>query len=205
MYKTLWSMLFVLGIIASAAQVRAEDEAKKPDAAPPKAEGKAEEPKKEPKEATPKKETVEKRMERRKAAIEKAVDQDDWDKVLAVLDEIIDDKEITEDDVLGPLFDKFQVLYRQKSSTAPRPAPWRRSSATCGRTIPNCKTNWPGRSSTPRASRAATSTSRWPSPLGRTKPPRAKAAPFSTPSPGHTSRRAISTKPSNGRPKPSKN
>jgi tetratricopeptide (TPR) repeat protein len=115
MVKTLWSMLFVLGIIAFAAQVRAEDEAKKPDAAPPKAEGKAEEPKKEePKAAAPKKETVEKRMERRKAAIEEAVGKDDWDKVLVVLDEIIDDKEINEDDQLGALFDKFQVLTIKK-------------------------------------------------------------------------------------------
>jgi tetratricopeptide (TPR) repeat protein len=117
MHKTLWSMMFVLGILASAASIRAEDETKKPDAVP-KAEGKSEEPKKEdakkePKEA-PKKDTVEKRTVRRKAAIEDALDKEDWDKLIAVLDEIIDDKEIVEDDQVGAMFDKFTVLVHKK-------------------------------------------------------------------------------------------
>jgi tetratricopeptide (TPR) repeat protein len=118
MPKILFSSLFVLVFVASAASIRAEDDTKKPDAAP-KAEGKAEEPKKEdakkkePKEA-PKKDTVEKRTVRRKAAIEDALDKEDWDKLLAVLDEIIDDKEIAEDDQVGAMFDKFTVLVHKK-------------------------------------------------------------------------------------------
>ena len=130
MRKTLWSMLFVLGLVVSAGYVWAEDEAKKPDAVPPKVEGKAEEPKKEeakkdepkkeepkkeePKKDEKKKESVEQRMERRKKALEEAVMKEDWDKVLAGLDEIIDDKEINADDQLQAMRDKFIVLAEEK-------------------------------------------------------------------------------------------
>jgi tetratricopeptide (TPR) repeat protein len=125
MRKTFWSLLFVLGIIAYAGQIRAEDESKKPDAVAPKAEGKAEEPKKEEvkkeevkkedsKKEEKKKESVERRMERRKKAIENAAVKEDWDKVLAGLDEIIDDKEINKDDVLQAMLTKFMILAEEK-------------------------------------------------------------------------------------------
>jgi hypothetical protein len=131
MRKTFWSLLFVLGVIAFAAPARSDDDAKKPDAAPPKVEEKAGEPKKEePKKEEAKKdetkkkddakkdekpkESVEKRMSRRRKAIEQAVLKEDWDKVLAGLDEIIDDKEINADDHVLALYEKFTVLAEEK-------------------------------------------------------------------------------------------
>jgi tetratricopeptide (TPR) repeat protein len=115
---------FVLGVVACGGSIRADD-AKKPDAAPPKVEEKAGEPKKEEaKKDEPKKdevkkdvkpkESVEKRMARRKRAIDEAVLKEDWDAVLAGLDEIIDDKEINADDHLIALYNKFTVLAEEK-------------------------------------------------------------------------------------------
>lgn len=123
MRKLFWSAFILVGV-AWPVRVGADD-TKKPDAAPPKVEEKAGEPKKEEpkKEDTKKdeakkdvkpKESVEKRMARRKRAIDEAVLKEDWDAVLVGLDEIIDDKEINADDHLLALYNKFIVLAEEK-------------------------------------------------------------------------------------------
>jgi hypothetical protein len=115
MRLTYCSIMFVMGILATIVQIRAEEDGKKPDAAQPKVESKTEEQKKEAdKQAEKKKEVVEQRMERRRKVIEQAVLKEDWDKVLAGLDEIIDDKEINADDQLQAMRDKFTVLAEEK-------------------------------------------------------------------------------------------
>jgi tetratricopeptide (TPR) repeat protein len=112
MKKTHWLILLAIGILASLGQSRA-DEPKKEEA--PKKETKQTETKQtETKQAEKKKESPEQRMERRKKAIEKAVANEDWDQVLAGLDEIIDDKEINADDQLHAMLDKFTVLAEEK-------------------------------------------------------------------------------------------
>jgi hypothetical protein len=115
--KTFWWALFVMGIIA-AAEVRSDEENKKPDAPPPQAERKAAEPAQDKaKKEEAKKEdrrAVERRTQRRRTAVEEAVLKEDWDKVLAGLDEIIADKEIDENERLSAMYDKFTVLTEEK-------------------------------------------------------------------------------------------
>jgi hypothetical protein len=86
--RTLICSLLVAGgaWLFYAGSIRAE-EPKKPDAAP----------KTEDKAAEPKKETVEDRMHRRKMAIGEAAQNQDTDKLLAVFEEILNDKEVDED------------------------------------------------------------------------------------------------------------
>jgi tetratricopeptide (TPR) repeat protein len=107
MHKSFWLILFILGIFSPCGLLQAEE--------PKKDEPKQEESKKdETKKPEKKTESVEKRMERRKKMVDEGVLKEDWDQVLAGLDEIIDDKEINADDQTVAMFKKFEVLACEK-------------------------------------------------------------------------------------------
>lgn len=116
MYKPFGTLLFISVLMVFASSVWSEDQAKKPEAAPPK----VEEPKKDDvnkddvKQPEKKKESVEKRLARCQKRVDEGVLKEDWDKVLAALDEIIDDKEINADDQMMAMIKKFLVLAEEK-------------------------------------------------------------------------------------------
>lgn len=134
MGKRYWLILLISMFAVSFACVRAADDPPKPEADAPQAEGKAEESKQEEtkkdeaKKAAAKKQdalqramqklAVERRLAQRRNAVERAVLKEDWDKALAGLDQIIDDKEIEKDDLIQAMFDKFIVLAEEKRDGA---------------------------------------------------------------------------------------
>jgi tetratricopeptide (TPR) repeat protein len=118
MRKTLWTILAVLAVLACGGVARAgEPKTEKPKAEKPKAEKpKAEQSKKE----EPKKESLEERQQRRKKAFDKAANKEpkDFDKALAILDEMLADKEISDEDRLIGTFNAFKILVEQKHDGA---------------------------------------------------------------------------------------
>ena len=103
MRKTLWSLLMVLPIFAYAGQVRADDT---PAPEQPKADA--------PKADAPKEDTVEQRMERRKEALQEAMGNQDFDKAIAVLEEIANDKDVGDDEKVMACFVQFSIVAKEK-------------------------------------------------------------------------------------------
>jgi len=64
------------------------------------------------------KETVEQRQQRRKELFELAIAAQDFDKALTVLDEMIDDKEVGDEEKLMAGYAKFVILVREKKDGA---------------------------------------------------------------------------------------
>jgi tetratricopeptide (TPR) repeat protein len=128
MRKIFFSLMFVGGMIAAANAAWADDEPKKPESTPA-AEGKAsDEPKQEAakdeeqedeKPEDPLKEGLknqisQQRVMRHRRTIDQAVIKEDWDKALAGLDKIIDDKEILKEYRIQAMRDKFEILAKEK-------------------------------------------------------------------------------------------
>ena len=101
MRKTMWSILAVLAVLACTSWAWAED----PKPAQPKAE-------------PPKKESVDDRQQRRKEAFDAAATSQDFDKALSVLDEMLADKEISDEDRYLATFAEFQILIEKKGDGA---------------------------------------------------------------------------------------
>jgi tetratricopeptide (TPR) repeat protein len=101
MQKAIWSILTVLAILAYAGVARADE--------PKSDQSKAEEPKKE---------SVEDRQQDRKEAVAAAVSGQDFDKALAVLEEIIGDKEVSDDEKFEATFGQFRILVEGKHDGA---------------------------------------------------------------------------------------
>ena len=101
MRKTMWSVLAVLAVLSCTSWTRAEE----PKPAQPKAQH-------------PKKENVDDRQQRRKEAYEAARENQDFDKALSILDEMLADKEISDEDRLLATFADFQLLIEKKGDGA---------------------------------------------------------------------------------------
>ncbi len=101
MQKAIWSLLTVLAVLAYAGVARADE---------PKAD--------QPKADQPKKESVEERQQKRKEALESAVAGQDFDKALAALQEMIDDKDVPDDAKLEATLFQFRILTKEKHDGA---------------------------------------------------------------------------------------
>jgi len=96
MRKTIASILMVLAVLASAGLARAE----------------------EPKPDPSKKASVEDRQKQRKEAFVAAMSNKDFDKALSILDEMINDKEVSDDDRLKAGCAQFGILVAEKKDGA---------------------------------------------------------------------------------------
>ncbi len=101
MRKTMWSILAVLAVLACAGLSQADE---------PKAD--------KPKTVQPKKENVDDRQQRRKEAFDEAVTNKEFDKALAILDEMLADKEISDDDRFAATLAQFKIYFDKKVNGA---------------------------------------------------------------------------------------
>jgi len=96
MRKAIWSVLTALSVLASVNLAQAE------------------EPKAEP----AKKESVEERQERRVNDLQDAVSNQDFDKALKIIEEILGDKEVSKEDQLKAGMTQFVILVKEKKDGA---------------------------------------------------------------------------------------
>jgi len=101
MQKAIWSILTVLAVLAYAGVARADE---------PKAD--------QPKAGEPKKESVEERQQKRKEAYEAAVSAQDFDKAVAVLEEMVNDKDLADDEKAHAAETEFDILIKEKQDGA---------------------------------------------------------------------------------------
>jgi len=96
MRKTILFVWAVLAILAYAGLARAED----------------------PQDEPAKKETVEERQQQRKESLEAAMTGKDFDKALSLLDEMINDKEVSDDEKFMAGFTQFMIQAKEKKDGA---------------------------------------------------------------------------------------
>ena len=156
-----------------------------------------------PRPSEPKQESVEERQQKRKEAFEAAVSGQDFDKVLAALEEMIGDKEVSDEDKLAANFAQFRILTKEKHDGA-KACPLAKKLSEAKKDDPEVLNElaWTILDTADLKNRdldLALTIAKQAAEVSKYD-----GATSSTPSPAPTTRRATSTRPSSSRPRPSK-